>query len=295
MQIDFPAVDVNQQSKTSRLVNRIFGVLIFSCWVPFVFGSVANGQGRIELSRAISGDMDIITYSQPQTFLYGSYMGATEYWQQGMSGGQMVWDNQTLQAELELTRAQRRELMELKLDFDERVGHQQLKIQKMQASVYRLENGQYKVDKEAQKKLAELQERVAEMRAEATEQADKVLLPHQKELKVRLAGEGIMRQSGFVRFLTNSSIQRQLGMDAETKKRISEKTKELEQRLQAEMSELVRKAHDDLLRELDGDARSMAEEMLEKYEYTEKANGIALLQYDRYFMKKRTEKSEDED
>ena len=59
---------------------------------------------------------------------------------------------------------------------------------------------------------------------------------------------------GFVRFISNGSIQKQLKMDNETKTRIAKKKKELEARLQSEMAELVRKAHDELLAELDGDA-----------------------------------------
>lgn len=218
---------------------------------------------------------------------YGSYNVYGGNYQQ-----QMVWDNQVLQAELELTRDQRRALLDVKLDYDERVGHHRLKMQKAQAKVYRLVNGKHELDEEGQKRLAELQKEYMQMREDANAQIDEVLLPHQRELKVRLAGERVMSQ-GFVRFISNGSIQKQLKMDNETKTRIAKKKKELEARLQSEMAELVRKAHDELLAELDGDARDMAEKMLDQYEYSEKANGIALLQYDRYFMKKRKKKDED--
>jgi len=226
-----------------------------------------------------------------------AYYPSPAGWQyaNGFNGNvqQMVWDNQILQAELELTRNQRRALLDLKLDYDERVGHHQLKMQKAQAQVYRLVNGKHELDKDAQKRVAELQQQFMKMRAEENEQVDEVLLPHQRELKVRLAGEKVMSQ-GFVRFLTNSSIQRQLKMDNETKQRIAKKRKELEEFLQARMAEMVRDAHEELLDELDGDSRAMAEKMLDQYEYSEKANGIALLQYDRYFMKKRKKKEEDD-
>jgi len=255
--------------------------------ICFCFLSSANGQN---FGWSNAQPPMVSSVPLPVTYYSNAYGGYNVYG--GNSQQQMVWDNQVLQAELELTRDQRRALLDVKLDYDERVGHHRLKMQKAQAKVYRLVNGKHELDKDAQKRFTELQQEMAKMRAEANEQVDEVLLPHQRELKVRLAGERIMSQ-GFVRFISNGSIQQQLKMDNETKQRIAKKKKVLEARLQGEMAELIRKAHDELLAELDGDARDMAEKMLDQYEYSEKANGIALLQYDRYFMKKRKKKDDE--
>jgi len=281
-------------ASTSWMVKRIIAVVVLLIFVSRT--TTVCGQDtfvEVPLQTEAGVIMQALTLPSPQPFM-GDFRSVG--WSQNNSGGQnMIWDNQVLQAELELTRNQRRELLDLKLDFDERMGQERLKIQKMQASVYRIVDGKYEVDKEKQKRLAELQKRVAELRSETTEQIDQVLLPHQKELKARLASEKMMRQSGFSGLLRNPSFQKQLGMDNETKKRLAEKVKELEAKLKGEMVELIAKAHEELIGELDGNSRRMAEELLDQYEYSEKANGMTLLNWDRYFMKKRKVESDDND
>lgn len=280
---------------TSWMANRTITVVgflvILVCHATTAFGQVASIELPLQTEQGVV--MQALTLPSPQPVM-GSFQSVG--WGQYNPGNQkMIWDNQVLQAELELTRNQRRELLDLKLDFDERMGQEQLKIQKMRASVYRIVDGKYEVDKEKQKRLAELQKRVAELRSETTEQVDKVLLPHQKELKARLASEKMMRQSGFVGLLRNPSFQKQLGMDAEAKKSLAAKIKELEAKLKGEMVELIANAHEELVDELDGDSRRMAEEMLDQYEYSEKASGMTLLNWDRYFMKKRKVEDDDSD
>lgn len=205
---------------------------------------------------------------------------------------QMIWDNQALQAELELTRDQRRELLDMKLDYDERAGQYHVKIKKANAKILNLGNGGHNLNEDAKKELLSLHKEFVKMRKEAMEQIDKVLLPHQRELKVQLAVKRFIGQ-GFFQILANPSIQRQFKFDNETKQRFAKKRKELEARLQAEMAELVRTAHDEILAELDGDARDMAEKLLDQYEYLERAKDLELLLYDRFFMKPRRAKDDE--
>lgn len=214
-----------------------------------------------------------------QNYNYGSY-------------GKKIWDDRIMQAQLELSREQRRELLELKLEYDEVMGDLQLKMSKLSANQYtRADNGTYIPNKDVQKEVAEVRKRMSEINSDFGEKADKVLLPHQRKIR-REAGMAKLVRSGLIQQLSAGTLDRHLKITPEQRKRIAERKKELDRKLKDQVAEMFAEIKDEMLEELDGEQREIIERAFEQYEYRADKNTFSLLGYETYFLKPKKKKEE---
>jgi hypothetical protein len=238
------------------------------------------------------------TYDVPQPNYvmpaFGQPATGQGYYNYGYQYGNqnMLWDDRVLQRQLELTQQQRRDLIELKIQYDDEFGDLQLKIQQLQSNMYRrLENGSYEYDKETQKQVAKFQQDLTQLKNDAVIKSKTVLLPHQKQQMVRISSLKMIQSRGFTNQLVNGTLATHLELTAEQKKKLQAKKRELEIKMGETIVEMLKDSHEEMLRQLTADQRRQAEEVLDLFEYSNKnSSSISMFNYEPYFLQRKPKK-----
>lgn len=198
-----------------------------------------------------------------------------------------LWDDRALQRELELTREQRRKLIEIKIDFEDAVAELRQQLKEIQANRYTYNsNGTVTWNKDVQQQTQDLQKQIRKVTEAHSKLAEDVLLPHQVDIRQQVRFEKSIAQ-GFIQQLSSGQLNRFLDLSQDQRKRITEKKQKLDQRMKESIARMMVELKDELLRELDPEQRRTAREILENYEYRADGRSLSPLQYERTYMKKK--------
>ena len=224
-------------------------------------------------------------WQSPQSF-YPNYSNYT------VAMPNQLWDDRVLQKQLELTKQQRRQLIEIKIDYDDVVGDLQLKIKELNGKQYTYgTNGSYQVNKEVQQQLRDLRKQITAVNRDFLDKADDVLLPHQRKIRGQVRLKRNLKSRGFIQQLSSGGLDQYLDISPDQKARIVAKKKEIDERLKKEIAKLLRNAKNEIVRELEESQRKRVREIFEDYEYRADRSTISILQYELYYLKPRkTEK-----
>ncbi len=256
----------------------------FACAIlsAFAFASSHSMAQEIILNSPVD-EGEILSFSTSFDASWG-YPGRQKF----------LWDDTQMQTKLDLSKAQRRDLIELKIRFEEAKGpiDEKLKeVRKKMRTAYR--------DPEAMKTIQidqkKLQDELNEVKKELFSESMGVLLPHQAK-NFRLTGlSKEIQRMGVFNTLLSGTHGKSLVKDSKQKKKIEELRNEFNAKLSEMVEEALEDANKKILKELDRDERGELDSALEGFEYkefTRNSNWI-VQQLLTQVLKKKTEESED--
>ena len=203
-----------------------------------------DGSGGSSMRIVASGDGES---GMGRMFLADAFSGMG-----GMGGGDAfsMLSNKSVQEDLELVGDQLDKVNEIRQDFDKEL-REQFEI--------------LKSDPQAGQDLAE---RIQEIQQAKKEKIEGMLLPHQLERLKQVQLQTKMQQRGTAATLASKELAEALGIDADQKKRIKKRAKELSEELAKRTAELKEEIRNKLLEELTSDQKAKLEELRgEKFEY----------------------------
>ena len=220
------------------------------------------------------------------------YNGAFGTYSSYSAPSQLLWNDRNLQKKLDLTRAQRRDLMEIKLDYEDSVEDLQQELNTLNTKRYKKnEKGSYVLNPEVTQQIQDVNKKLREIATDFRARAEKVLLPHQKDTHKQIQFSRLISQ-GFIRPLTAGSLDSYLEITPEQKKRLKKIKKELDNKMKQSIAEIMDDIKNALLEELSPQQRRKAEEMFKEYEYRGDPTVFSMLQYEMYYFKKKKKSKE---
>ena len=204
-----------------------------------------------------------------------------------------LWNDRALQKELEMTRDQRQELLEIKLDYEDAVEALQREIDTLSKKKYitRLSSDglTYLEDQpEIRKQINKLTKQISEIGKEYSNKANRLLLPFQRQLIAEYALKRLISES-FIVPMTRGRLSVVLDISPKQEKRIQEKKTEMEKRMKEVVAEMLNEFKEELLDELTPQQREVMQSALEDYEYSD-AKNLDILRFELFFYKKRQDR-----
>ncbi len=234
----------------------------------------------IGIGTQVSGQSPFYTpYYNNLNYSYGSSYN--------YNNQRLVWNDRNLQKKLDLTRTQRRDLSEIKIDYEDAIEDLQQEAKKLSAKRYtRKENGGYTLNKEVQDQITQINAQMKEVTNEFVAKADKILLPHQRETQKQIRFSQVIAP-GFIKQLTSGALDSHLDISPAQKKQLKKLKKELDTKMRESIAKLMDEIKEELVDELDPAQRRRAREILKEYEYRNNPASFSILQYESYFFKKK--------
>ncbi|MGI9517643.1 MAG: hypothetical protein ACR2NP_11390 [Pirellulaceae bacterium] len=176
----------------------------------------------------------------------------------GMDGGSMgLLNDELVQAELELVDDQIDELKQIQ----EEAGRMMRDLFSQLQDVPR---------EERRERMREMQEELQGELAQFQEQANEVLLPHQRDRLKQLQFQSSGRNRGAGSALQNDELLEQLGISDSQKEELDEAVAKAREEVREKYADLIREAEEDILKVLDADQRKKYRELVgEAFQFSE--------------------------
>ena len=157
-------------------------------------------------------------------------------------------NNASVQKDLQLVDEQLEQIKEINKDFSAKI--------KEQMDLMKDDNGNFNFQMGS-----DFGDLIRDLRKQQQEQISSILLPNQQDRLQQVARQMRIKQQGTANSLTGK-LAEELGISAEQKKRIRDKSKELQQRLEEQIAELRAKAKKELLEELTAEQQDKLTELI---------------------------------
>ena len=228
-----------------------------------------------------------ITYAQQTLNYVPSPTGSWSYSPWG-NQSKFLWDNIDLMNQVEVTRDQRREFIELKLDFEEATNSLKKSIQKMQRTQYEMVDGKWKKKEGIADEIKEMQKELNDLTKEYKTKADNVLLPHQKELRSRAQ---LVKSLGGKKLepLISRRLTQHLELTDEQQKRIDKIASAANRKLAEQVLRTFKDSEKEILKELTREQREKFEALFtdQSYQMPKKSRqSFWIYYYEAAFLKK---------
>jgi hypothetical protein len=238
----------------------LFALLLISGFTNFSFAQDENTEDPPVAQS--TGNIIIASRSQDEnggTFENIQIMGAADF---GAGGGTFMispsfagagadpWsivNMPQIQDELDLVDSQKQQLQDLQKEFSEQMSKNMQSFTKDGFS------------KEHAKAMRDV---IAEMQETMKSKMGDILLPHQMDRLNQVSVQMEMKNRGDAKALMGKRIAEALGIDDEQKKRIEDRSKEIEQKLKAKIEKLKEEAREELMGELSSTQRKKLKDLM---------------------------------
>ena len=197
-----------------------------------------------------------------------------------------LWDKMQEIRRLEVTREQRRELIELKIDFELQAEELADQIEDLRKNRYKMVDGNWRPIEGANEKYREKIEGLQELAKEFKAKANEVLLPHQLELrkKVKIVDEARGQKLGP---LVSMRLNEYLELSPAQRTKISSLVKDASDEMAVVLVKKFRETEKKVLKELTREQREKFEGLFGELEYgTPTRTASWLYFYEALFVKK---------
>ena len=229
-------------------------------------------------NKTAEGQFDQLTdYSNP--FVWGSNDDDEE---------QPIWSDSWLQKKLDMTRDQRRQIFEIKMDYEQAIEELQKESRDLSNNPFtKNEDGEWVIDSNKKKRIRELKTRRQSITQEFSARAEKVLLPHQIKTRNQIRFGKIISK-GFIRQLSGGRLDVKLDISPAQKKKLNSIKSEYNQKINEAIANLMDEAKEEMLKSLDRKQRDSARDLIKEYEYRAGKNAFSIVAFElNYFSRKK--------